>query len=69
MAGGGRSHVDQPLGLTWFKKMKILDVVFRKCTEQDNWQLKLAKLEKHLNLWKSRSLSFIGKSIIILFLV
>ena len=59
------SRVDQPLGLTWVKKMKILGVVFGECTEQDNWQPKLTKLEKHLNLWKPRSLSFIGKSLII----
>ena len=31
----------------------------------DNWQPKLEKLEKHLNLWKSRSLSLVGKSLII----
>ena len=59
------SRVDQPLGLTWVKKRKILGVVFGDCTEQDNWQPKLTKLEKHLNLWKSRSLYFIGKSLII----
>ena len=63
--GAWRSRVDQPLGLTWVKKMKILGVVFGECTEQDNWQPKLNKLEKHLNLWKSRSLSLIGKSLII----
>ena len=51
--GAWRSHVDKPLGLTWVKKMKILGVVFGECTEQDNWQPKLTKLEKHLNLWKS----------------
>ena len=33
--------------------------------EQDNWQARINKLEKSLNLWKSRSLSFIGKSLII----
>ena len=31
----------------------------------DNWRPKLEKLEKHLNLWKSRSLSLVGKSLII----
>ena len=63
--GAWRSRVDQPLGLTWVKKMKILGVVFGECTEQDNWQPKLTKLERHINLWKSRSLSLIGKSLII----
>ena len=33
--------------------------------EQDNWQPRINKLEKSLNLWKSRSLSLIGKSLII----
>ena len=45
--------------------MKILGVVFGQVTELDNWQPKLEKLEKHLNLWKSHSLSYVGKSLII----
>ena len=50
---------DEPHGLTWVRKMKILGIVFGVVdTEQDNWQPKLNKLEKSLNLWKSRSLSF-----------
>lgn len=64
--GAWRNHSDKPLGLKWVRKMKILGVVF--CTvpvEQENWQPKLNKLEKSLNLWKSRSLSFIGKSLIV----
>ena len=49
---------DEPHGLTWIRKMKILGVVFGVVdTEQHNWQPKLNKLEKSLNLWKSRSLS------------
>ena len=63
--GAWKSRTDQPLGLTWVTKMKILGIVFGLVTERDNWQPKLEKLEKHLNLWKSRSLSFIGKSLII----
>ena len=51
---------DEPHGLTWVRKMKILGVVFGVVdTEQDNWQPKLKKLEKSLNLWKSRSLSLV----------
>ena len=63
--GVWRSCTDQPLGLTWVSKMKILGVVFGQVRASDNWQPKLKKLENHLNLWKSRSLSFVGKSLIV----
>ena len=63
--GAWRSRTDQPFGLTWVSKMKILGVVFGQATESDNWQPKLKKLENHLNLWKSRSLSLVGKFLII----
>lgn len=45
--------------------MKILGVVFGNDTEVDNWQPKLEKLEKHLKLCKSRSLSLVGKSLLV----
>ena len=58
--------MDEPLGLTWVNKTKILGVVFGTVsTEIDNWQPKINKLEKSLNLWKSRSLSFIGEGLIV----
>ena len=63
--GAWRSRGDQPLGLKWVTKMKILGVVFGLDTDADNWRPKLEKLEKHLNLWKSHSLSLVGKSLII----
>ena len=64
--GAWKSRVDEPLGLTWVKKMKILGVVFGTIpVEQDNWQPKINKLDKLVNLWKARSLSFVGKSVII----
>ena len=63
--GAWRTRSDQPLGLKWVSKMKILGVVFGQNTELDNWQPKLEKLEKHLNLWKSRSLSLVGRSLIV----
>lgn len=64
--GAWKNRSDEPLGLTWVRKMKILGVFFGTVpVEQDNWQPKLNKLEKSLNLWKSRSLSFIGKSLIV----
>lgn len=64
--GAWRSRTDEPLGLTWVRKMKILGVVFGTIpVDQDNWQPKISKLEKVLNLWKARPLSLIGKSMII----
>ena len=64
--GSWKDRTDEPLGLTWVKKMKILGVVFGTVpTEIDNWQPKINKLEKSLNLWKSRSLSLIGKGLIV----
>ena len=48
--GAWRSRTDQPFGLTWVPKMKILGVFFGHVTESDNWQPKLKKLENHLNL-------------------
>ena len=49
-------------------KMKILGIWFGNgitLVEQDNCLPKLSKLENNLNLWKSRSLSLVGKSLII----
>lgn len=64
--GAWRSRVDEPLGLTWVKKMKVLGVWFGVVpVEQDNWSSKLTKFEKSINLWKSRSLSFLGKCLIV----
>ena len=55
--GAWKNRSDEPLGLTWVWKSKILGVTFGTVpVDQDNWQLKLNKLEKSLNLWKSRSL-------------
>ena len=64
--GVWKDRLDTPLGLTWVRKMKILGVVFGTIpVHQDNWQPKLNKLEKSINLWKARSLSLIGKSIVV----
>ena len=58
--------MDEPLGLTWVKKMKVLGEWFGVVpVEQDNWSTKLTKLEKCINLWKCRSLSFLGKCLIV----
>ena len=66
--GAWHTCSDTPLGLTWVTKMKLLSVWYTNGlsnVDQDNWQAKLNKLEKNLNLWKSRSLSFVGKALII----
>ena len=64
--GAWRSRSDEPLGLTWVKKMKVLGVFFGTVpVELDNWMPKINKLEKALNLWKARSLSLLGKGLII----
>ena len=66
--GAWRSCPDKPLGLKWVTKMKILGVWYTNGlvnVDQDNWQSKLNKLDKNLNLWKSRSLSLAGKAMII----
>ena len=64
--GAWRSRSDEPLGLTWVKKMKVLGIFFGTVpVELDNWMPKINKLEKALNLWKARSLSLLGKGLII----
>ena len=64
--GAWRSRVDEPLGLTWVKKMKVLGVWFGVVpVEQDNWASKVTKLGKAVNLWKSRSLSLVGKCMVV----
>lgn len=55
--------------MTRLAKMKILGVFFGNVNAKlDNWQPKLNKLQKSLSLWRSRSLSLLGKSLIINFL-
>ena len=49
--GAWRFRADEPLGLTWVKKMKVLGVFFGTIpVEQDNWMPKVNKLERALNL-------------------
>ena len=53
---------DQPLGLSWVKKLKILGIVFGTVNvERDNWESRLSKFDKCVSSWKNRSLSLIGK--------
>ena len=64
--GAWRDRGDTPLGLSWVRKMKILGVFFGTINvDRDNWEPRLSKLDRCLNMWKSRSLSMIGKAWII----
>ena len=56
-----------PVNITWTTdKLKILGVYFGTSkVEHANWIDCVIKLEKRLNLWKSRTLSLKGKSLII----
>ena len=56
----------KPHGLSWVNKMKILGVWFGNTpVDPENWLPRLSKLETNLNLWKTRSLSMIGKTLIV----
>ena len=64
--GAWKSRDDEPLGLTWVRKIKVLGVCFGTVpVDELNWQPKITKLEKLINLWKSRSLSCVRKAMII----
>ena len=64
--GSWRDRRDEPLGLTWVRKMKVLGVVLGTVNvERDNWDPRLSKLDKSLSLWKTRLLSFIGRVLIL----
>ena len=64
--GAWMSRADEPLGPRWVRKMKVLGVVFGTVScEEDNWEPKIKKFEKSLNLWRSRLLSLLGKALII----
>ena len=56
-----------PVNITWTTdKLKILRVYFGTSNvEHANWIDRVIKLEKRLNLWKSRTLSLKGKSLIL----
>lgn len=64
--GEWRTRTEKPLELTWVRKMKILGVFFSTVlVHHDNWEPRINKLEKSLNMWKSCSLSLLGKSLVI----
>ena len=64
--GAWKDRPDEPLGLSWVKKTKILGIVFGSVNvECDNWEPRLSKLDQCVSRWKNRSLSFIGKVLIL----
>ena len=64
--GQWRDRGDEPLGLNWVNKMKLLGIVFGTVNvERDNWEPRISKSEKSLSLWKSRSLSMIGRVLVL----
>jgi len=56
---------DEPLGLKWVDKMKILGVWFGRNVGNVNWDGRIQKLEQALNLWKGRALSLKGRVLIV----
>ena len=56
-----------PVNITWVAdKLKILGVYLGNANlEQANWADRVTKLETRLNLWRTRTLSLKGKSMII----
>ena len=66
--GAWRGRPDTPLGLSWVQKMKICGVWFSNGlvnVDPDNWLPRISKLESNINLWKCRSLSLVGKVLVI----
>ena len=61
-----RDRVDEPLGLNWVNKMKLLGTVFGSVdAERDIWEPRISKLEKSWSLWESRSLSIVGRVLVL----
>ena len=64
--GAWKDRPDEPLGLSWVKKAKILGIVFGSMNvDRDNWEPRLSKLDQCVSGWKNRSLSLIGKVLIL----
>ena len=64
--GAWKDRPDEPLGLSWVKKAKILGIVFGSVNvDRDNWEPRLSKLDQCVSRWKNRSLSLIGKVLIL----
>ena len=60
--GKWRLRLDTPLKINWVKQMTIFGVKFGDVTEDDIWHTVYLKIEKVLNLFKTRILSIYGKA-------
>ena len=63
--GKWKDGSDHPFGISWVKDHKILGYHFGELSPDDAWSKLFLKFDKTLNLWKSRQLSFKGKSTVL----
>ena len=66
--GKWRSRTDSPFGFEWVQSLRILGAHFGNSgrpLDHENFDPMLGKLQKVLDLWSSRDLSFIGRSLIL----
>ena len=65
--GGWCGRVDPPVALDWSSsKLKVLGVFIGVGDlEADNWRPRIDAVERVLNSWRSRSLSFRGKALVV----
>ena len=64
--GKWKNRSDHPFGISWVKSHKILGYLFgHDITPDDFWSKLVLKFDKTLNLWRSRQLSFKGKSTVL----
>jgi len=65
--GSYAGQTSEPVNITWVAdKLKILGVYLRNANlQQANWADRVTKLETCFNLWRTRTLSLKGKSMII----
>ena len=64
--GKWKNRSDHPFGISWIENHKILGYIFgHKFTSDDVWAKHVLKFDNTLKLWKSRKLSFKGKSTVL----
>ena len=63
-----KNSSEKPLGLEWFLTVKNLGVIFscnQKVVSSQNFQEKLDKIQKVINIWNMRGLSLFGRVTIV----
>ena len=64
--GKWKTRSDHPFGISWIDNHKILGYRFgSRFSEDDIWSKIFVKIDRTLNLWNSRKLSFKGKSTVL----